>query len=103
MKKLILSVLLLAGMSLGGTGRIGEDCSFNGKKLYGKVKIVSYGEDFKILPAGYGEDLRVETVGYGAGSCGKWEIVTYGEDFKIRFVEYGEDFKIRFVSYNPGL
>lgn len=35
-------------------------------EIYGKIKIVDYGEDFKI----------------------KW--VDYGEDFKVKFVDYGE-------------
>ena len=102
MKKFIILFILLAAVGLNAVGKIGEDCTFNGIRLYGKVRIVSYGEDFKVLSGSYGEDLRVEPVNAGANACGKWEFVSYGEDFKIRLVTYGEDFIIRFTTYNPG-
>lgn len=71
-------------------------------EVYGKIKIVDYGEDYKVKKVDYGEDLKVKWVDYGEDSKGKWKEVTYGEDFKIKFVDYGEDFKIKEVTYGEG-
>lgn len=86
------------------TGKVHPGCiTSNGKILKGKVKIVSYGEDFKVRIVNYSEDLRVQRVDYSPNDCGKWQFVDYGEDLKIRFVDYSEDFQIRFVDYSPGM
>jgi len=71
-------------------------------EIYGKVKIVDYGEDYKVKIVDYGEDLKVKWVDYGEDSKGKWKKVDYGEKFKIKWVDYGEDFKIKEVTYGEG-
>jgi hypothetical protein len=70
--------------------------------IYGKIKIVDYGEDYKVKKVDYGEDLKVKWVDYGEDSKGKWKEVDYGEDHKIKWVDYGEDFSIKIVDYGEG-
>jgi len=65
-------------------------------KIYGKVREVNIGEDYKVRVVQIGEDLRVRKVSMGANGPGQWEMVSIGEKFKIRFVSIGEDFTVRF-------
>lgn len=71
-------------------------------EIYGKIKIVDYGEDYKVKKVDYGEDLKIKWVDYGEDNKGKWKEVDYGEDFKIKWVDYGEDFSIKEVDYGEG-
>ncbi len=71
-------------------------------EVYGKIKIVTYGEDYKVKKVDYGEDVKVKWVDYGEDDQGEWKEVTYGEDFKIKWVDYGEDFSIKIVTYGEG-
>ena len=52
-----------------------------GCNVYGKIKVVDYGEDYKVKFVDYGEDLKIKYVDYGEGEVGKWKTVDYGEDF----------------------
>ena len=61
--------------------------------VFGKIKFVDYGEDYKVKFVDYGEDLKVKYVSYGEKNVGKWKSVDYGEDYKIKVVRYGEDLK----------
>jgi len=106
---------LIIGLSLFSLGLIGL-FSFQSEKapveitsgadpvceIYGKIKIVEYGEDYKVKIVDYGEDLKVKWVDYGEDNKGKWKKVDYGEKFKIKWVTYGEDFKIKEVTYGEG-
>ena len=71
-------------------------------EVYGEIKIVDYGEDYKVKIVDYGEDVKVKWVDYGADDKGEWKEVDYGEDFKIKWVDYGEDFEIKIVDYGEG-
>ena len=102
MKKLGLILILFFAVGIL-TEPVSKACTFRGKSLSGKVKIVEHGEDFKVRAVEYGEDLKIIPVSYSQTDCGKWQFVEYGESFKIRFVENGEDFKIKYVEYGPGL
>ena len=73
-----------------------------GCHVYGKIKFVDYGEDYKVKFVDYGEDLKIKYVDYGENSQGKWKTVDYGEDFKIKIVKYGEDIKVKEVDYGEG-
>ena len=66
-------------------------------KLYGRVKIVEFGETFKVARVPIGEDLKVKTSQIPQ-QCGEWQIVEMDEDFSVKFVEVGEDFTVRFVD-----
>ena len=70
--------------------------------IYGKIKFVEYGEDYKVKFVDYGEDLKVKYVDYGEDKEGRWKTVDYGEKVKIKVVDYGEDFKVKEVEYNEG-
>ena len=61
-----------------------------GCHLYGKIKFVEYGEDYKVKFVKYGEDLRIKYVWYGEDKVGKWKVVEYGEDYKVKDVWYGQ-------------
>lgn len=73
-----------------------------GCHVYGKIKFVDYGEDYKVKFVDYGEDLKIKYVDYGEDKQGKWKSVDYGEDYKIKIVDYGEDFKVKEVDYGEG-
>ena len=73
-----------------------------GCNIYGKIKFVEYGEDYKVRFVDYGANLKVKYVEYGESSKGNWKMVEYGEDYKIKIVSYGEDFTVKTVSYGQG-
>jgi hypothetical protein len=103
MKKLLLLFLVLAFVGLYSYSKVPKDCTFRGKVLKGKVRIVEVNEDFKVRVVTALEDIRVRQVDNNMFSeCGVWQFVNNGfEDFSIKFVETNEDFSIRFVTYTP--
>jgi hypothetical protein len=101
MKKFLVLVLFACLPVLSNP--IGSDCSFNGKKLYGRVRIVNAGEDVKVRIVNAGENLRVEFSSIEYSQCGRWFFSQSGENVKIRFVEAGEDITVRVHPNNPGL
>ena len=66
--------------------------------LYGKVRAVGLGADFRVRVVDKGEDLLVRKIPSGAKAPGEWEMVENGEKFTIAFVNIGEDFKIRYAT-----
>lgn len=70
--------------------------------LYGKIRVVDIGEDYKVRVVDIGEDLRVRLTPF-ADRRGQWNYVKIGEDYKIRFVDIGEDIKVRFVDIGEGV
>ena len=70
--------------------------------VFGKVKFVEYGEDYKVQFVDYGEDLKIKYVNYGEDNVGNWKVVDYWEDYKLKVVKYGEDFKAKEVDYGEG-
>ena len=91
--------------SSGGSSRTRglSGCTFNGKNLYGRVKIVSYFPDVTVKMASYFADLRVQKVDMFASSCGRWQFVDNFPDFTIKFVDYFPDITIKFVDMFPGV
>jgi len=79
-----------------------KDTQSKGCHVYGKIKFVDYGEDYKVKFVDYGEDLKIKYVDYGEDKVGCWKVVEYGEKFKIKIVDYGEDFKVKEVDYDEG-
>tara|TARA_B100000315_G_C14467987_1_gene536934 strand:- start:33 stop:1037 length:1005 start_codon:yes stop_codon:yes gene_type:complete len=95
------------GMAEAESGSAGSDLytpssSAKGCHVFGKIKIVEFGEDYKVRAVDFGENLKVKYVSFGEGSVGKWKIVEFGEDYKVRFVDFGEDLKVRFVDFGEG-
>jgi len=80
----------------------GETTGNTACEVYGKIKFVDYGEDYKVKKVDYGEDVKIKWVDYGEDDKGKWKEVDYGEDHKIKWVDYGEDFSIKIVDYGEG-
>ncbi|MGK7929747.1 MAG: hypothetical protein AB4290_31645 [Spirulina sp.] len=80
-----------------------QTCTYNGKKLYGKVQIVENFPDFKVEVVTSFPDLRVKTVTSFPDDCGEWQFVEHFPDFKIQLVEHFPDFKIQFVEHFPGV
>ena len=70
--------------------------------VFGKIKFVEYGEDYKVKFVEYGEDLNIKYVSYGESQVGNWKTVEYGEKYKIKVVDYGEDFSVKLVDYGEG-
>ena len=85
------------------SGNIGSDCTLNGKRLYGKVRVVSSMADFKVEVVSSGANLKVEQVNMFSDSCGKWEFTDMFSDFTVEFVNVNSDFKIEFVNMFPGV
>ena len=72
--------------------KIAGDCSFKGKKLYGKIKIVD------AFP-----DLKVQVVDAFPDKCGKWKMGDAFPELKIQMVTAFPDLKIKYVTAFPGL
>ncbi len=81
-------------------GRILCDCTYKGKKLWGKVQYVTSFPDFKVKESSF-PDLNVKETSFPNG-CGEWQVVTAFPDFKVQIVESFEDFSIKYSSF-PGL
>ncbi len=111
MKIKVIAVLLLVTLGILGTwaivqssdSKVGADCTFNGKKMYGKVQIVESFPDFKIQIVDSFPDLKVEKVKSFPDSCGRWEFVESFPDFKVQIVESFPDLKVQYVTSFPGL
>jgi hypothetical protein len=103
MRLKIASALLIVGCIATGLGLSSfKDGGAKGCHVYGKIKFVDYGEDYKIKWVTYGEDLKIKYVTYGEDKEGLWKTVDYGEKYKIKIVDYGEDFKVKEVDYGEG-
>lgn len=85
----------------GGSFNKGS-CTFNGKKLYGKIQIVSSFPDVKVQEVSSFPDLKVQKVSSFPDKCGKWQIVTSFPDTKVQFVSSFPDVKIKYVTSFPG-
>jgi hypothetical protein len=81
-------------------GRIKCDCTYKGKKLWGKVQYVDSFPDFKVKISSF-PDLNVHETSF-ATRCGEWEKVTAFGDFKVQIVDFFEDFDIAYSSF-PGI
>lgn len=77
-------------------------CSFKGKALYGRVKVVSSFPDVRVKKVQSFPDLRVKQVDSFPDSCGKWKMVDSFPDFTVQFVDSFPDVKITYVESFPG-
>ncbi|MER2566173.1 MAG: hypothetical protein ABTQ32_35955 [Myxococcaceae bacterium] len=85
----------------GGSFNKGS-CTFNGKKLYGKIQIVTSFPDVKVQEVSSFPDVKVQKVSSFPDSCGKWQFVTSFPDTKVQFVTSFPDVKIKYVTSFPG-
>jgi hypothetical protein len=86
-----------------GTGAIGADCSFRGKKLAGKVKVVDSFPDIRVKAVSSFPDLKVKKVSSFADACGEWQFVESFPDLKIQYVDSFPDIEIAWVDSFPGM
>lgn len=82
-----------------------DDCEFEGKKLYGKIRFVESASnaDVKIKIVNSFPDIKVKLVENFADDCGEWQVVEYGEDLKVYVAESFADIKVKFVTSFPGM
>lgn len=108
MKKILCSFTFLASvfvLSISGAmaNKISSDCTYNGIKLYGKVKIVDSFPDIKVQKKDAFQDLSVQYVNVFPDTCGKWQIVDDFPDFTVQFVDHFPDITIKEVTVFPGI
>jgi hypothetical protein len=82
--------------------KVGDDCTFGGKKLHGRVKIVDAFPDFEVRVVTAFPDLRVKLVDAFPDECGRWKLVDAFPDFTIKLVDAFPDFEIEYVDAFPG-
>jgi len=80
-----------------------SDCTFNGFKLYGKIKFVEHFPDIKIQIVEHFPDLKVQLVEHFPDKCGKWQIVEHFPDLKVQIVEHFPDIKVKYVEHFSGI
>ena len=102
---LLATAILLMAVSVvqGDDKKIGPDCTWHGKKLYGKVQFVTSFPDIKIKPVCAFPDLKVKMVDAFPDHCGQWQVVDAFPDLKLQFVDAFPDVTIQFVEAFPGL
>jgi hypothetical protein len=86
-----------------GTGSIGADCTFRGKLLAGKVKVVDSFPDIRVKAVSSFPDLKVKKVSSFADACGEWQFVDSFPDLKIQYVDSFPDLEIAWVDNFPGM
>ena len=96
-------ILILSLFSLSGGPKVESDCSCKHKPLYGNVKVVTAGADFRVQVVDIAPDLRVDTSVIKAIRCGEWHMVTAGADFTIQLVTISPDIRVQYVKLNPGI
>ncbi len=103
-------VALLLGLAIAGASMSGfaadidkSACTFKGKKLYGKIQLVTSFPDVKVQEVNSFPDLKVQKVTSFPDKCGKWQIVTSFPDTKVQLVKSSPDVKVQYVSSFPGM
>ena len=101
------SILLLFFILLSGVSFSQEinpyTCTYKGKKLYGKVRVVESSPDFRVKVVNSSENISIQKTDHTPTRCGEWNFVENGEDFKIQFVTNSEDFTIRYTNGNTAI
>jgi hypothetical protein len=110
MKKIItalaaVTLAVVAGVSMSADAKGGfnkSNCTFNGKKLYGKIQEVSSFPDVKVQVVSSFPDVKVQKVSSFPDTCGKWQMVSSFPDTKVQFVTSFPDVKVQYVTSFPG-
>lgn len=79
-----------------------KDCTFEGKKLYGKVKFVEAFPDVTIQFVTSLPDLKIKFVEVFPDECGEWQVVDNFPDLKVKIVASNADIKVQVVNAFPG-
>jgi hypothetical protein len=97
-------VATLTAVHAGDSGKnVSPDCTWHGKKLYGKVQFVDSFPDIKVKAVTAFPDLKVKPVEAFPDHCGEWQVVDAFPDLRIQFVTAFPDVTIKFVEAFPGL
>lgn len=80
-----------------------QKCTFNGKKLYGNIKVVDSFPDVRVQIVNIFSDLDVQVVSILPNRCGQWRFVDSFPDTRVKFVNLFGDVKVRYVDYFPGM
>ena len=98
--KILLSVFLIATVLFQSDGKFDKNtCTCKGKKLQGKVKVVTAFPDFNVKVVDAFPDLNVKVRTAFADRCGEWIFVDAFPDFTIQYVDAFPDFSIKMSSY----
>jgi hypothetical protein len=100
--KLLLSAVLMFVMLFQSDGKFDKNtCTCKGKKLQGRVKVVTSFPDFKVRAVEVFPDLKVKVRNrnFEVKDCGDWVFVEDFPDFTIRYVDAFPDFTIKMTSY----
>jgi hypothetical protein len=105
--------LLLAGgavtarpgpLAAKGAGAFDKgSCTFNGKKLYGKIQVVDAFPDIKVQVVDAFPDVKVQEVNAFPDKCGMWQMVKAFPDTKVQYVTAFPDVKVQYVKAFPGV
>ena len=99
--KLLLSTVLMFLMLFQSDGKFDKNtCTCKGKKLQGKVKVVTAFPDFKVKVVDAFPDLkvRIRSRSFDVNNCGDWVFVESFPDFTIQYVDAFPDFTIKMTS-----
>jgi hypothetical protein len=103
----IIVLSLAAGFLSGDALAAGKfdksNCTFNGKKLYGRVQVVDAFPDIKVQVVTTSPDLKVQKIDRDPLECGQWWMVTTAPVLKVQFVTVAPDLKIQYVTAFPGI
>lgn len=102
MKKIILLICIALLTAALEAKAVGSDCTYKGKKLYGRIKIVESFPDVKVKIVSSFADLKVKQVQSFPDRCGLWHVVDSFPDLKVQFVDSFPDVTIKYVDSFPG-
>lgn len=77
-------------------------CTFNGKKLYGRIQAVGALADVRVQVVSALANLKVQKVSSLASRCGQWQMVDSLPDTTVQFVDALGDITIQYDSSFPG-
>ncbi len=80
-----------------------ENCTFDGKPLYGKIQFVESFPDVKVKFVESFGDLKVKFVTSFPDQCGEWQVVNSFPDIKVQIVESFPDIEVEVVESFPGV
>jgi hypothetical protein len=103
MKKLLFLTALFLVFASVDAKAVNSDCTYKGKKLYGRIKIVTSFPDVKVKIVSSFPDVKVKQVQSFADRCGLWHVVDSFPDLKVQFVDSFPDITIKYVDSFPGL
>ncbi|HEY0882069.1 MAG TPA: hypothetical protein VGD87_11090 [Archangium sp.] len=78
-------------------------CTWNGKKLSGRIRWVTTSPDVRVRVVTSLPRLRVKLVDSLANQCGEWEIVDSFADLRVMEVTSLADLTIEYVTSFPGV